>query len=141
MFTPKNLGRDALKRLCRFLVPRKRMVLKYPWQRASTLESYGDTDGAGCPKSRKSTSGGCLMLGGHLIKSWSSMQPSINLSSGEAEYFGVVKVAVIALGHQSLIADMGMTAKVRVWTGSSAAVCICGRSGLGKLRRVQTHTL
>ena len=117
------------------------MVFKYPWQKASTLECYSDTDWAGCPKTRKSTSGGCLMLGGHLIKSWSSTQPSISLSSGEAEYYGVVKAAGIALGHQSLMADMGMTARVRVWTDSSAAVGICGRSGLGKLRHVQTHTL
>ena len=117
------------------------MVFKYPWQKASTLECYSDTDWAGCPKTRKSTSGGCLMLGGHLIKSWSSTQPSISLSSGEAEYYGVVKAAGIALGHQSLMADMGMTARVRVWTDSSAAVGICGRSGLGKLRHVQTHAL
>ncbi len=61
--------------------------------------------------------------------------------TGEVEYYGVVKAAGIALGHQSLMADMGMTAKVRVWTDSSAAVGICGRSGLGKLRHVQTHTL
>ena len=77
------------------------------------------------------------MLGGHLIKTWSSTQPSISLSSRE----GVVKAAGIALGHQSLMADMGMTAKVRVWTDSSAVAGICGRSGLGKLRNVQTHTL
>lgn len=81
------------------------------------------------------------MFGGHLIKSWSSTQPSISLSSGEAEYYGVVKATGIALGHQSLMAEMGMAAKVRVWTDSSAAVGICGRSGLGKLRHVQTHTL
>ena len=130
MSSPTNLGQDALKRLCRFLVGRRRMVFKYPWQKASTLECYSDTDWAGCPKTRKSTSGGCLMLGGHLIKSWSSTQPSISLSAGEAEYYGVVKAAGIALGHQSLMADMGMTARVRVWTDSSAAVGICGRSGL-----------
>ena len=81
------------------------------------------------------------MLGAHLIKSWSSTQPSISLSSGEAEYYGVVKAAGIALGQQSLMSDMGMKAKVRVWTDSSAALGICGRSGLGKLRHVQTHTL
>ena len=81
------------------------------------------------------------MLGGHLIKSWSSTQPSISLSSGEAEYYGVVKAAGIALGQQSLMADLGMKVDVRVWTDSSAAVGICGRSGLGKLRHVQTHTL
>ena len=89
------------------------MVFKHPWQKASTLECYSGTDWAGCPKTRKSTSGGCLMLGGHWIKSWSSTQSSISLSSGEAEYYGVVKAAGIALGHQSLMANMGMTAKVR----------------------------
>ena len=67
------------------------------------------------------------MLGGHLIKSWSSTQPSISLSSGEAEYYGVVKAAGIVLGQQSLMADMGMAAKVRAWTDSSATVGICGR--------------
>ena len=133
MSAPTNLGQDALKRLCRFLVGRKRMVFKYPWQKVSTRMS--------CPKTRISTSGGCLMLGGHLIKSWSSTQSSISLSSGEAEYYGVVKAAGIALGHRSLMADMGMTANVRVWIDSSAAIGIWGRSGLGKLRHVQTHTL
>ena len=68
-------------------------------------------------------------------------QPIISLSSVEAEYFGLVKAAGIALGHQSLMAEMGMYAKVRVWADSSVAVGICGRSGLGKLRHVQTHTL
>ena len=77
------------------------------------------------------------MFGGHLIKNWSSTRPSINLSSGEVEYYGVVKAAGIALGHQSLMAEMGMCVKVRSWTDSSAAVGICRRSGLGKLRHVQ----
>ena len=141
MSTPTDVGLAALKRLVRFLLGRKRLVFKYPWQRAGMLECYSDTDWAGCPKTRKSTSGGCLMLGGHLLKSWSSTQPSISLSSGEAEYYGVVKAAGIAIGHQSLMEDMGIKVGVRVWTDSSAAMGICGRSGLGKLRHVQTHTL
>ena len=81
------------------------------------------------------------MLGAHLLKRWSSTQISISLSSGEAEYYGVVKAAGIVHGQQSLLADLGMKVAVRVWTDSSAAVWICGRSGLGKLRHVQTHTL
>ena len=80
------------------------------------------------------------MLGSHLIKAWSSTQPSIGLSSGEAEYSGVVKAAGIAIGQQSLMKDLGIKVGVRVWTDSSAAVGICGSSGLGKLRHVQTHT-
>ena len=76
------------------------------------------------------------MFGGQLIESWSSTQPSISVSSGEAEYYGLVKAAGIALGYQSLMAEMGMSANVLVWTDSRAALGICGRSGLGKLRNV-----
>ena len=39
------------------------------------------------------------------------------------------------------MSDLGMKVKVRVWTDSSAAIAVCGRSGLGKLRHVQTHSL
>ena len=138
---PTDVSLAALKRLVRFLSGRRRLVYRYPWQTAGTLECYSDTDWAGCPKTRKSTSGGCLMFGSHVLKTWSATQPSISLSSGEAEYYGVVKAAGIAIGQQSLMNDLGMSVRVRVWTDSSAAIGICGRSGLGKLRHGQTHTL
>ena len=141
MSAPTDVGLAALKRLVRFLFGRKRLVFRYPWQRAGMLECYSDTDWAGCPKTRKSTSGGCLMPGSHLLKTWSSTQPSISFSSGEAEYYGVVKAAGISIGQQALMEDMGIKVGVRVWTDSSAAMGVCGRSGLGKLRHVQTHTL
>ena len=47
------------------------------------------------------------MLGKHLIKSWSSTQTSISLSSGEAEFYGVVKASGISLGYQALLRDIG----------------------------------
>ena len=34
-----------------------------------------------------------------------------------------------------------MTLPLRVWTDSSAAIGICSRQGLGKLRHIDTHTL
>ena len=37
--------------------------------------------------------------------------------------------------------DLGIKVGIRVWNDSRAAVGVSGRSGLGKLRRVQTHTL
>ena len=81
------------------------------------------------------------MLGQHLIKSWSSTQASISLSSGEAEFNGVVRGAGIGLGYQSLVKDLGQHLPVRVWTDSSAAIGVCSRQGLGKLRHLDTHTL
>ena len=48
------------------------------------------------------------MLETHLLTSWSSTQTSISLLFGEAEYYGVIKAAGIALGQQSLMGDLGM---------------------------------
>ncbi len=37
--------------------------------------------------------------------------------------------------------DLGINLPIRLWTDSSAAVGICQRQGLGKLRHLETHTL
>jgi hypothetical protein len=140
MSAPTELGLAGLKRIGRFLTAHKRLVFRYPWQRASRSDTYSDTDWAGCVKTRKSTSGGCLMLGSHLIKSSSSTQSSVSLSSGESEFYGV-KAAGVALGYQSLLRDVGHELPVRVWTDSTATIGICGRQGLGKLRHIDTHYL
>ena len=105
------------------------------------VDCYSDTDWAGCPKTRKSTSGGVILLGEHILKTYSSTQPTVSLSSGEAEFYGVVRASGAALGQQSLFADLGIPLDVRVWTDSSAAMGICTRQGLGKLRHIDTQTL
>ncbi len=94
------------------------------------VDAYSDTDWAGRPRTRKSTSGGCLMLGRHLIKSWSSTQSRVSLSSTEAEYYWVVKASGMALGYSPLLEDLGHKLPLRVWTDSSASMGICGRQGL-----------
>ncbi len=81
------------------------------------------------------------MLGSHCLKSWSSTQPSVSLSSGEAEFYGLVKASGIGLGFKSLVNDFGYELPCRVWTDSSAAMGIVGRQGLGKLRHIDTHSL
>jgi hypothetical protein len=81
------------------------------------------------------------MFGSHLIKHWSSTQTSVALSSGEAEFAGVIRGAGQGLGYQALLQDLGVKAHLRVWTDSSAAIGICTRQGLGKLRHLDTHTL
>ena len=76
-----------------------------------------------------------------MLKSWSTTQAIVAMSSGEAEFYGLVKAAGAGLGHQSLMDDIGLHLPVRVWTDSSAAIGIASRSGLGKLRHLETHTL
>ena len=74
------------------------MVFDFEFQAAAGLEAYADIGWAGCVCTRKSTSGGCLMVGRHLMKAWSSTRASIALSSGDAEYYGVFRGVGIALG-------------------------------------------
>ena len=81
------------------------------------------------------------MIGGHLIKSWSSIQPSITMSSGEAEMVGVTKAAAAALGFRSLMADLGLDWPVRVWTDSTASIGMCSRQGLGKVRHLDVQIM
>ena len=81
------------------------------------------------------------MLGNHCIKTWSSTQAVIALSSGEAEYYGIDKGASVLLGAKSLMADLGLDMKCRLHTDSSAAKGIVSRRGLGKTKHIHTQFL
>ncbi len=69
------------------------------------------------------------------------MRGQVGCSSGEAEFAGVIRGAGQCLGYQALLKDLGIEALLRVWTDSSAAIGICSRQGLDKLRHLDTHTL
>ena len=72
-----------LKRLGRYLVNKGRVVQPMNYQpNTNYLDVWVDTDFAGCLKTRKSTSGGIITIGGHIIKAWSDTQGVIALSSG-----------------------------------------------------------
>ena len=79
----------ALKRIGRYFCGRPRLVYVYRRQEVRAINVYVGIDWAGCERTRKSTSGGVVMLGRHCIKHWSSTQPSVSLSSGEAEFYGL----------------------------------------------------
>ena len=82
------------------------------------------------------------MHGMHLIKSWASTQTVIAMSSGEGEYYGVVKGACEAIGVGSMLQDLtGRRSHVRVKTDSSAARGIAMRPGVGKVRHLEVRTL
>ena len=141
MTEPRMKDMAALRRVARYLASEPRVVYNFHWQSRGRLLAFLDTDFAGCVTTRKSTSGGCAMLGRHLIKHWSSTQKVITLSSGEAELAGIVKGAAEALGLQSLALDLGVKVDVRLYADSSAAIGICRRSGIGRVRHLATGQL
>ena len=81
------------------------------------------------------------MIGQHCIKSYSSTQDSIALSSGEAEYYGMVRVASQSMGLRSLLKDLGLKFRIRVLTDASAAKGIASRRGVGRVRHIEVNQL
>ena len=105
------------------------------------MDVYVDTDYAGCRRTRKSTSGGVATIGSHLIKSWSTTQAVIALSSGEAEFYGIVKGGSIGIGLRSVLGDLGVDCRIRIHTDAAAAKAIASRKGLGKVRHIEVNQL
>ena len=141
MGTPTRTDLEALRRLAKFLAGRPRIVYQFNWQEPCQLDVYVDTDFAGCAETRRSTSGGCALHGGHLLKHWATTQKVVTLSSGEAELAGVVKGVGEALGLQSFARDLGIAIEIRVHADSSAAIGICRRSGIGRVRHLAVGQL
>ena len=102
---------------------------------------YSESDWAGCLRTRKSTSGGGVDIPGGILKTRSSTQASIAQSSGEAEYYALVRAASEALGMKSIMHDLGWDCKIRLLVDSSAAKSIASRTGLGKLRHLEIKFL
>ena len=131
-----------LKRLVRYLCGMPRLVHVYKWQDSpSAVDIYVDTDFAGCKETRRSTSGGAVMVGGCLVKHWSKKQTTISLSSGESELHGIAQGMAQSLGIQSLMADMGWRLPIVVHSDATAAIGIARRKGLGKIRHLDVTDL
>ena len=81
------------------------------------------------------------MIGGHLIKAWSTTQTVVALSSAEAELTGLAKGAAQAMGLRSCAKDLGMSWDICLHSDASAAILICRRKGLGKVRHLATADL
>ena len=64
-----------------------------------------------------------------------------SLSSAEAELTGLCKGGAQATGLQSFCADRDLTLKLRLHRDSTAAIGVCKRRGLGKIRHLAVADL
>ena len=141
MANPRDGDMAMLTRLAKYLTGAPRAVYCYAWQAHQQLDAFVDSDWAGCVGSRRSTSGGILSRGCHVIKTWSTTQATVALSSAEAELYSLVRGAAQALGMIALAHDLGVGLGAIVYTDAAATLCIIQRQGLGKLRHVSTQFL
>ena len=122
---PKESHLSAVKRIFRYLKGSPNLGLWYPKDSAFELIGYSDADFAGCKIDRKSTTGGCQLLGGKLV-SWSSKkQNTVSTSTAEAEYVAAGSCCSQILWMKNQLADYGFELKrIPIFCDSTSAIAI-----------------
>ena len=139
MQKPTERHWGLLKRVARYLRFAPRVVQRIAYQdRIDKLGVYVDSDHAGCIRSRKSTTGAVVMLGKNQLRSLCRGQAVIALSSGEAEYYGLVTGMSEAIGEQSIALDWGIRLPIVMYMDATAGAAIGSRRGLGKVKHINT---
>ncbi|CAL2247735.1 unnamed protein product [Prunus armeniaca] len=107
MGSPRDVHFEAVKRILRYLKGTLGVNLPVRWSPdCSFLVAYSDADWAGCPDTRRSTTGYCVFLGPNLI-SWSAKkQPTVSRSSAEAEYRALAYACADTLWIQGLLTKL-----------------------------------
>ena len=144
MQTPTEWDQQQLKRAVRYLAGLPRLVQRFESQSIPAhVTVSSDSDHAGCLKTRKSTTGVFLFYGKHLIRSSSTTQGVVALSSGEAEFYAMVKGTSAGLGVEALLRDAGAPSSqpLQVTVDATAGIGIASRKGAGRIRHIATPTL
>jgi hypothetical protein len=144
MNTPTAWDAAQLRRAVRYLIGAGRLVQRFNRQPMPTeLVCYTDSDHAGCLKTRKSTSASFCFWGKHLVRSTSTTQAVISLSTGESEFYAAVKTSAIGIGLKALLADMNIVLQkpVLIRMDASAGLGVIHRRGAGRIRHIHTPSL
>jgi histone deacetylase 1/2 len=106
MHDPHDVHWNIIKRILRYVRGTTGHGVLLRASSSTALTAYTDADWAGCPDTRRSTSGFCIFLGEALI-SWSSKrQAVVSRSSAEAEYRGVANAAAECCWLRNLLCEL-----------------------------------
>jgi hypothetical protein len=142
MSSPKVSDLRRLRKIGKYLLGQPRLVSEFKYQSMpSTITTFTDSDWAGCNRSAKSTSGGAVCLGEHVIKTYCKQQKVIALSSAEAELYAMVAATAETLALQAYAKDLGLDLDCELYCDSAAALGIAQRAGIGKVRHLRTQGL
>lgn len=107
MHDPREPHFAALKRILRYIKGTISHGLQLNKSSTTDLVAYSDADWAGCPSTRRSTSGYCVFLGDSLIAWSAKRQQTVSRSSAEAEYRGVANAVAETTWLRNLLLELG----------------------------------
>ncbi|CAL9022501.1 unnamed protein product [Prunus brigantina] len=109
MSAPRTPHLVAAKRILRYIKGTIDLGLSFtPQTAAARLSAYSDADWAGCPDSRRSTTGYVITLGTNLISWCSKKQPTVTRSSTESEYRALSHACAETNWLCSLLHELGV---------------------------------
>ncbi|XP_020686929.2 uncharacterized protein LOC110102791, partial [Dendrobium catenatum] len=125
MHTPLQHHFQGLKHLLRYVKGTTDFCMQL---RSSSLSmrAYADSDWAGDPFDRKSTTGYCLFLGDNLISWCVKKQPTVARSSTEVEYRALATAATDIIWIRRLLADFqfSITARTSLYCDNVSAIAL-----------------
>ena len=142
MARPRVGGDQGIKRVVRYLKKYPEADLVYEYQEdPSAVTVFTDADWGGCAKTRRSTSGGVVVRGSHLLCFWSKTQQCVALSSCEAEVNALVKEGTEGLGVRIMSEQCGELPSLSLQIDASAAQGLCARQGAGRVKHLTVKQL
>ena len=137
--SPTQHSQQKLKRLLRYLKGTQnykmmiRTIVPPQHNAAIDLNIYVDADWAGCPSTRKSTTGLTMTLMGSTVQFGSRLQAVVALSSAESELYAIGAGAQEALHAMNFIREaMNTKVNIRIHTDSTSGKSIATRIGSSK---------
>ncbi|GKE70724.1 ribonuclease H-like domain-containing protein [Tanacetum coccineum] len=106
MHDPREPHLNAMKRVLRYLRGTINLGLQLFHSTTSQLIAYSDADWAGCPATRRSTSGYCVYLGDNLLTWSSKRKDTLSHSSAEDKYRGVANAVAETSWIHNLLREL-----------------------------------
>ncbi|XP_019154333.1 PREDICTED: uncharacterized protein LOC109150813 [Ipomoea nil] len=116
-----------VKRVLQYIKGKLHYGLHLSASPTTSIHAYSDSDWAGCPVDRKSTSGYAVFLGSNLISWLSRKQRTVARSSTEAEYKALADVAAEVTWVVSLLRELGLhtSQPSTLWCDNLGATYLC----------------
>ena len=116
---------QAVKRIFRYLRGTSDIGLVYGGDTQCLVTGYSDSDYAGDVDSRRSMTGYVFTLGGSVVSWKATLQPTVTLSTTEAEYMALTEAAKEGIWLRGLVRDLGLHHdQATIYCDSLSAICL-----------------
>ncbi|GJW68307.1 hypothetical protein Tco_0122731 [Tanacetum coccineum] len=123
--TPEVSHLHDVNKMFRYLKGQPKLGLWYPRDSPFDLEAFSDSDYVGASLDRKSTTGGCQVLGKRLISWQCKKQTIVANSTTKAEYVAATNCCGQVLWIQNQVLDYGFNfMNTKIYINNESTICI-----------------